>query len=73
VDAHIAAHDEGTSLRRHAENKESLRDLSKEVGTVKESLIEVKVTFNLLMKFAGAGILIWCIRQIIDVAHSFMK
>lgn len=71
VDERIEKHDEAVNEPKHVSNTTILAELRAEVKTLVLQLTEMKATQSIVMKFAGAGIMVWSLRQIVEMVQSF--
>lgn len=71
MDARIKEHDESTNEPKHVENKNTLVALKASFDALRLDITEMKATQSVVMKFAGAGILVWSVRQIVELVQSF--
>lgn len=71
VDERIKKHDDDVNKPQHLENQTVLRALTLQVNGLDKLLTRMEAQQSIVMKFAGAGIVIWSIRQIVDLIHTF--
>lgn len=71
IDARIKEHDEAINEPKHEANQAVIKEVTQEVRALRLDITEMKATQSIVMKFAGAGILVWSIRQIIELVQSF--
>lgn len=67
----IKEHEEEISQPKHVENQATLKDLQLELRHVVLDLTEMKATQSIIVKFAAAGIVVWSIRQLVELVQSF--
>lgn len=72
VDERISKHDIEVNKPQHLDNQNILSKLADKVGKLSDDIIAMKAEQSVVMKCAGAGIIIWSIKQIVDLAHSFI-
>lgn len=73
MDERIRAYDVNILLPKHRDQVNVLRELTTKVDTMMVSMAKMGTTFDLVMKFAGGGIVVWAIKQAVDVVHTFVK
>jgi hypothetical protein len=71
IDERIRKHDTDVDAPKHRENQDVLRTLAMKVDTLIIDITKMVATQNITMKFAGAGIIVWSIKQIIELVQSF--
>jgi hypothetical protein len=71
VDERIKYHDEITNEPKHAENKALIKGLTDKIDVVVISLIKIETTAQLVMKFAMGGLVVWVVKQAVELVKSF--
>lgn len=71
VDERIEKHDESVNEPKHESNTKILGEMQSGMSKMSDSLIRMEATQSVVMKFAGAGVLIWSIRQIVELVQTF--
>lgn len=71
IDERIKLYDEDTLLPKHRENQTVLKALTAKVDDLRLDIGKMVSAANITMKFAGAGVVIWSIRQFVELAQSF--
>lgn len=67
----IKDHEEEISKPKHIENQTTLKEVKNELLDVRFDLKEMKATQAVVMKFVGAGVIIWAIRQLVELVQTF--
>lgn len=70
IDERIKEHYEDVNQPQHSENKKLLEKLSDKVEKLTLAIVEMKATQAVVMKFAAGGIVVWCIKQIIELIQT---
>lgn len=71
IDERIKLHDEATNEPKHVENKALIKALTDKLDIVVISLTKIETTANLVMKFAMGGLVVWVVRQVVELVKSF--
>lgn len=55
---------------KHKQNTTLLKELTTSMNKFELTLLEIKTTFNILMKFGAGGIVIWALRQAVEIVQT---
>lgn len=66
----IREHESEVAEPKHSQNTKLLTALTLSMNTFEKSLIKIETTINIFMKFAGAGIIVWSLRQVVDMIQA---
>jgi len=73
IDSRIKIHQEDVNQPQHIENKTVLKELIAEVKGLRDTINEMKVTQAIVMKFAAGGVVVWSIKQIVELIKTLQK
>jgi hypothetical protein len=71
VDERIKIHDEATNEPKHVENKALIREATIKLDALILSVTKIETTANLVMRFAMGGLVVWVVKQFVELAKSF--
>lgn len=71
IDERINKHDVHVNEPKHKENLIALKGITTKVDALVLIMAKMEATQAIVMKFAGAGVIIWSLKQLAELVQTF--